>query len=116
MWIFGIATSSRYKHYLAVAFTSSCGISRFLFLFFFQAEDGIRDGHVTGVQTCALPICARPGPSGRRPSGAPGLFARQRDPDTDRALVRPPARRALSETALLDGQERGPGGDRKSVV
>src|SRR5690606_30928111 len=27
-----------------------------LFLFFFQAEDGIRDFHVTGVQTCALPI------------------------------------------------------------
>src|SRR5690625_5560742 len=26
--------------------------------FFFQAEDGIRDGHVTGVQTCALPIYA----------------------------------------------------------
>src|SRR6267154_5181288 len=26
------------------------------FLFFFQAEDGIRDGRVTGVQTCALPI------------------------------------------------------------
>src|SRR5690625_7106376 len=26
--------------------------------FFFQAEDGIRDGHVTGVQTCALPIWA----------------------------------------------------------
>src|SRR5689334_13619226 len=25
-------------------------------LFFFQAEDGIRDGTVTGVQTCALPI------------------------------------------------------------
>src|SRR5437870_7770193 len=25
-------------------------------LFFFQAEDGIRDGHVTGFQTCALPI------------------------------------------------------------
>src|SRR5207253_5202685 len=28
----------------------------FFFFFFFQAEDGIRDGHVTGVQTCALPI------------------------------------------------------------
>src|SRR6266508_2467014 len=27
-----------------------------LLFFFFQAEDGIRDGHVTGVQTCALPI------------------------------------------------------------
>src|SRR5256885_4208469 len=26
-------------------------------LFFFQAEDGIRDYKVTGVQTCALPIC-----------------------------------------------------------
>src|SRR5207245_3108784 len=25
--------------------------------FFFQAEDGIRDATVTGVQTCALPIC-----------------------------------------------------------
>src|SRR5690606_40068108 len=27
--------------------------------FFFQAEDGIRDFHVTGVQTCALPIFDR---------------------------------------------------------
>src|SRR5690348_17762700 len=27
--------------------------------FFFQAEDGIRDGRVTGVQTCALPISIR---------------------------------------------------------
>src|SRR2546422_11074348 len=29
------------------------------FFFFFQAEDGIRDVAVTGVQTCALPICVR---------------------------------------------------------
>src|SRR2546430_10136476 len=28
-----------------------------IFFFFFQAEDGIRDLTVTGVQTCALPIC-----------------------------------------------------------
>src|SRR5215475_14864289 len=28
-------------------------------VFFFQAEDGIRDFHVTGVQTCALPISCR---------------------------------------------------------
>src|SRR5688572_32320542 len=36
----------------------SCGImsSYFNFFFFFQAEDGIRDLTVTGVQTCALPI------------------------------------------------------------
>src|SRR2546430_15521176 len=32
-----------------------------LFFFFFQAEDGIRDLTVTGVQTCALPISGEPG-------------------------------------------------------
>src|SRR5688500_19681492 len=31
-------------------------VNNFLFFFFFQAEDGIRDYKVTGVQTCALPI------------------------------------------------------------
>src|SRR5437660_5929086 len=36
-------------------------VSDVVFLFFFQAEDGIRDGHVTGVQTCALPIYAGQG-------------------------------------------------------
>src|SRR5207248_4435557 len=30
-----------------------------ILFFFFQAEDGIRDRTVTGVQTCALPICRR---------------------------------------------------------
>src|SRR3712207_6991851 len=34
--------------------------------FFFQAEDGIRDIGVTGVQTCALPIFARSGFEKRR--------------------------------------------------
>src|SRR5690606_40585902 len=33
------------------------------FIFFFQAEDGIRVFHVTGVQTCALPISAHRAPS-----------------------------------------------------
>src|SRR5690606_40003560 len=33
-------------------------------LFFFQAEDGIRDFHVTGVQTCALPLSPREIPPG----------------------------------------------------
>src|SRR5690606_40233453 len=37
-----------------------CSIFRICFSFFFQAEDGIRDFHVTGVQTCALPICFVP--------------------------------------------------------
>src|ERR1022692_2835001 len=31
-----------------------------IFFFFFQAEDGIRDYKVTGVQTCALPIWMMP--------------------------------------------------------
>src|SRR2546430_15873940 len=37
--------------------TDVCGLI-VSFFFFFQAEDGIRDLTVTGVQTCALPICA----------------------------------------------------------
>src|SRR5690348_7040332 len=39
----GTRTASRWVHELCL-------------FFFFQAEDGIRDGRVTGVQTCALPI------------------------------------------------------------
>src|SRR2546427_6850809 len=42
-----------------------------VFFFFFQAEDGIRDLTVTGVQTCALPISAhRSGRSRPIPPGA----------------------------------------------
>src|SRR5207245_4677210 len=33
---------------------------RFVSFFFFQAEDGIRDATVTGIQTCALPISGLP--------------------------------------------------------
>src|SRR5205809_6312502 len=36
------------------------------FFFFFQAEDGIRDVAVTGVQTCALPILLTEGPKGMK--------------------------------------------------
>src|SRR5207245_6936732 len=35
------------------------GVLVVFFVFFFQAEDGIRDATVTGVQTCALPIYQR---------------------------------------------------------
>src|SRR5207245_7089633 len=42
-------------------------------LFFFQAEDGIRDATVTGVQTCALPISPRRD-RGRRRLPAPPLL------------------------------------------
>src|SRR2546427_2999809 len=45
-----------------------------IFFFFFQAEDGIRDLTVTGVQTCALPIL--PWASFLRPVGGALRFVR----------------------------------------
>src|SRR5439155_5518274 len=49
-------------------------------VFFFQAEDGIRDGHVTGVQTCALPIYAQASTTPTPPNiqGGPTLDVRRR--------------------------------------
>src|SRR5690606_39302061 len=53
-----------------------------MYFFFFQAEDGIRDFHVTGVQTCALPIfgtrSARTGWPSRPASGT--TFMRRYSP------------------------------------
>src|SRR2546430_8855701 len=62
-----------------------------LFFFFFQAEDGIRDLTVTGVQTCALPISlvgASASPStkaaipssSRSPRPAPSLYPAKASP------------------------------------
>src|SRR5690349_24223770 len=45
---------------------------KFLLYFFFQAEDGIRDLYVTGVQTCALPIWDRRAGGGDRDRGFRG--------------------------------------------
>src|SRR5256885_10938613 len=61
----------RYSHPLVPGlFAISAGATALaaVFVFFFQAEDGIRDYKVTGVQTCALPICR-----------AGGLLHRDRD-------------------------------------
>src|SRR2546426_8570767 len=43
-----------------------------VYFFFFQAEDGIRDYKVTGVQTCALPIFGAHGARSRSPPSQPG--------------------------------------------
>src|SRR6478752_8892638 len=43
------------------------------FFFFFQAEDGIRDVAVTGVQTCALPIFCQAAAEKNGPTEAPAL-------------------------------------------
>src|SRR5207244_8615234 len=51
--------------------------------FFFQAEDGIRDDLVTGVQTCALPISSQ----GGRAGWMPRLDSRQGHPRPRRLAV-----------------------------
>src|SRR5690606_40239013 len=50
------------RHSISASLLPLCCL---IFVFFFQAEDGIRDFHVTGVQTCALPIS---GSCGKAPS------------------------------------------------
>src|SRR5256886_4241340 len=85
-----------------------------LYFFFFQAEDGIRDLTVTGVQTCALPISARPGsPLGFFSPAEPDAVALRADLDGAELL------NALAHE-LLHAEARGKGfrrsQDRKSVV
>src|SRR5690349_21669269 len=75
--------------------------------FFFQAEDGIRDLYVTGVQTCALPICLQGRQARGRRMGAGARLVRQL---ADRAAALLPRVRDL---AGLPVQGRR---DRKSVV
>src|SRR2546430_12619182 len=59
----GLSVGSIYA-LIAVGYTMVYGVLQLIVFFFFQAEDGIRDLTVTGVQTCALPIC---GDCSRRP-------------------------------------------------
>src|SRR2546430_7531453 len=61
-------------------------LSVILLFFFFQAEDGIRDLTVTGVQTCALPISSLTHSAQRR--NAPGLPSKT--PKSPRAAWLPP--------------------------
>src|SRR2546422_2762601 len=70
--------------------------------FFFQAEDGIRDVAVTGVQTCALPICG----------AVELLLLREIEPSLWECLTRPArclatgARVALGGNSNLYGEVR----------
>src|SRR2546429_3044297 len=88
--------------------------SRFLF-FFFQAEDGIRDVAVTGVQTCALPISALMG-------AAMGLVdARAFDALSGRVVFFAVPAEEYGDIEWRVAQARAGkleflGGDRKSVV
>src|SRR5258708_14532175 len=66
-------------------------MARFVFrsrFFFFQAEDGIRDDLVTGVQTCALPICVLPDFPGWRDAAGPAAAPAAMSPkDADLILL-----------------------------
>src|SRR5438067_10670675 len=53
---------------------SGDGVNICISVFFFQAEDGIRDRSVTGVQTCALSICCG-GTAGSEPDPTPPTVA-----------------------------------------
>src|SRR2546430_12452111 len=79
--------------------------------FFFQAEDGIRDLTVTGVQTCALPIYLPPFPSSAMDGFAVrALDAPARLPVVARIAAGVPAPRALEPgeaMAIATGGEIG---------
>src|SRR5688500_20394931 len=72
-------------------------------LFFFQAEDGIRDYKVTGVQTCALPISATAPASAAAPSSSVRRTARQASHSASRSAVHHVAPRG---TASSRSEER----------
>src|SRR5205085_8969566 len=98
VWLVSLCTCY-YVRFLCVLFMSHL----ILFFFFFQAEDGIRDLTVTGVQTCALPIfaahqrrhCCSPHDGQRRVHSNPGRErggARRRERDAARLAPRPGSR------------------------
>src|SRR2546430_11519353 len=80
-------------------------VSRGTVLFFFQAEDGIRDLTVTGVQTCALPIWRYAGLSAHNPLTARVAIAvcNWVQPESESAVARLRLLRGLGAQQGLDG-------------
>src|SRR5207248_2100423 len=80
------------------------GLSSLLFyFFFFQAEDGIRDRTVTGVQTCALPISSRRLKASRRK----GRVAKDCRPNTTPTPNFSITGSFLAETQSVENKARG---------
>src|SRR2546421_4430819 len=98
--------------------------SRIVFsgFFFFQAEDGIRDLIVTGVQTCALPISCRPTPppqpaarvARKTPCARPPLQATGRPPGRPLGTSRPADRRISVTRPAPRSEERRVGKECRS--
>src|SRR5438093_9407101 len=86
----------------------------YYFFFFFQAEDGIRDWSVTGVQTCALPIF-KSGSKGLTEQHDTILCCSVNPLEPDLRLLQEIAK-AKCRSARLYTKERFGGRDRKSVV
>src|SRR5207302_4166725 len=90
--------------------------------FFFQAEDGIRDFHVTGVQTCALPIWgsrfASRSPRNEAPTSAltPSRSSLRRRIASCRRVRGPDPADAAAATSNTFPSTHNAGSDRKSVV
>src|SRR2546430_4503343 len=83
-----------------------------IFFFFFQAEDGIRDLTVTGVQTCALPIySARDGSTISRPPHSSCSTFLFRHPE---ALRRPACRWSVPKPKRSRSEERRVGKECRS--
>src|SRR5207249_9643334 len=94
------------------------GHCRCLCFFFFQAEDGIRDRNVTGVQTCALPIYAfavagldyaSMGAMSSGPTGDYRYWQGARPDDLASMLPTPAARRLRSEERRVGKECRSRG-------
>src|SRR5207249_7853769 len=73
------------------------------FFFFFQAEDGIRDRNVTGVQTCALPISYALPVLGRRGYGSVGPIRAARKERCEHAALKLRCRRGKAGGATGGG-------------
>src|SRR5689334_23951957 len=86
--------------------------------FFSQAEDGIRDGTVTGVQTCALPILRTGEPYVRKRGGrsdAAGFRGGAEEGDAQFGLVRTRGREGVRDGDFARGEEERAGGDRAAA-
>src|SRR5260221_1631041 len=103
------------RFYLAVVFSVIITETRVdgSFFFFFQAEDGIRDHCVTGVQTCALPISVYPAAWLRAAAHALAREEELSDPRRDQWQCYSGGMTRLAAIGLL---ERPFVKDRKSVV
>src|SRR3989441_1458801 len=88
------------------------------FIFFFQAEDGIRDKLVTGVQTCALPICESINPTSRTNPAivtrSLGVFFFRRGSPSSNSRFKTPAIRRIKRKLTPRSEERRVGKECRS--